>query len=454
MTFKQSLAIAAATVALAAPAWAHDHGTTADAAEKEAADAVTAATSDAETAVNDAMEAVDEMTTSDNVVADSETPETVDEADVDTEVTETASEVDVDTTTIETTVAEDVTEAVETVSDQVEAVTAPVTLESADLETPTVDDVSMDATTQESETIVETVTEAVTDAADAVVPPTPSAEIVAPAAAAVTERVEASMPETTSVVTDLTNMRTVLAAGIRDEDRARDEFRNPLETLSFFGIKPDMAVGEYAPGGGWYTRILAPYLSAEGRYVAINHDIDAYLVNADEERFTRAKAWADNFPMQLNEWTGLPADNVMAFEVDEVPEGMEASLDAVVIFRSLHGLYNREMADSTIRDFYTVLKPGGIVGVVQHRAPDDAPHAYVDGSNGYLKQSEVIALFKSQGFKAVKQSDINANPDDPANWDGGVWTLPPVLRYGDDNRDEYTAIGESDRMTLVFRKPE
>ena len=133
---------------------------------------------------------------------------------------------------------------------------------------------------------------------------------------------------------------------------------------------------------------------------------------------------------------------------------MAGTLDAVLVFRSMHGLVRREMADSVASDAYDLLKPGGVVGLVQHRAKEDAPHSYTRGQNGYLKQSELIAMFESQGFDLAETSDINANANDTADHEGGVWTLPPVLRYGEENKEAYLAIGESDRMTLLFRKPE
>lgn len=250
------------------------------------------------------------------------------------------------------------------------------------------------------------------------------------------------------------DLTAILAADIRDDDRARDQYRNPGETLAFFGLKPDMKIGEYGPGGGWYTRILALMLAESGTYVAVGADVEKYFAGADEERIARAKAFPETFPGRAAEFTGLSEDLFTAVEIDEVPEAHAGTFDAVVMFRSLHGLWSREMADGTVADMYGMLKPGGVVGVVQHRAKEDAPYAYVQGRNGYLKQSQVISLFKSQGFELVKTSEINANPNDTADHEGGVWTLPPRLRYGDENREEYLAIGESDRMTLLFRKPE
>ena len=252
-----------------------------------------------------------------------------------------------------------------------------------------------------------------------------------------------------------TALETAISADIRAEDTARDQFRNPAETLAFFGIKPDMAVGEYGPGGGWYTRILLPLVAEDGQYVALNADVERYMAGVDdEERIARAKAFPETFPARAAEWTGIDAEKVLAFEVDETPEEAAGTMDAVVIFRSMHGLWRRNMADDTIRHFHGLLKPGGVVGLVQHRAKADAPYDYVQGANGYLKEEQIIKLFEAEGFELVASSDVNANPADDANWDGGVWSLPPTLRHGDTDRAKYEAIGESDRMTLLFRKPE
>lgn len=244
----------------------------------------------------------------------------------------------------------------------------------------------------------------------------------------------------------------LLTADYREEDRARDQYRHPAETLAFFGLTKDMVVGEYGPGGGWYTRVLAPWVTPAGTYVGINADVERYMANASPERQARAKAFPETFPDRVAEWTGVDAARVHAVEIDEAPD-WQGKFDALLTFRGLHGLAREDLADETIAHFYGLLKPGGIVGVVQHRAREDAPYDYTRGHNGYLKQSEVIAMFESEGFELVKTSEINANAMDMANHDGGVWALPPTLRNGDTDRERYIAVGESDRMTLVFRKP-
>ena len=246
----------------------------------------------------------------------------------------------------------------------------------------------------------------------------------------------------------------VLAHERRDGDRARDQYRNPAETLAFFQIEPTMTVAEYGPGGGWYTRVLAPYLMPAGKYVAFNQDSDgrAYRTRAQE---ARSKAWTEQFKSGLAEGMGVEVDAVTAFETDEMPEDVAGTVDRVVIFRSMHGLNIGNTADQVLKATRVMLKDEGMVGVVQHRAPDGASYDdYGARQRGYMRRADVIAIFAANGFELVAESEINANPNDPANWERGVWTLPPVLATGEDDarRDEYLAIGESDRMTLLFKK--
>jgi len=249
-----------------------------------------------------------------------------------------------------------------------------------------------------------------------------------------------------------TSMQDILAADFRDKDRARDAYRHPAETLAFFGLKPSMAVGEYGPGGGWYTRVIAPMIAPTGKYVALHADMERYNAGEPAERTAKRKQSIIDFPAKVSDWTGVDADAITSVELDDTKD-MDGALDAIVMFRGLHGLARKDLTDETIAHFYRVLKSGGMIGMVQHRANEDAAYDYTRGHNGYLKQSEVIAMFESEGFALVKTSEINANEKDAANWDGGVWSLPPTLRHGDTDKAKYQAVGESDRMTLVFRKP-
>ncbi|GAB5481778.1 MAG: class I SAM-dependent methyltransferase [Parasphingorhabdus sp.] len=247
------------------------------------------------------------------------------------------------------------------------------------------------------------------------------------------------------------NLMAVINHDRRKDDNSRDVYRNPAKTLAFFQIKPTHTVAEYGPGGGWYTRILLPYLSANGKYVAVNGNSDSINFTS-RAREGRSKSWPERFPDAASGWTGIPADQIAAFESDEVPDEMKGKIDRVVIFRSLHGMLNGTRADSELRALRDILADDGMIGVVQHRANADAPYAMSNGTKGYLKQDSVIALFELNGFELVDSSEINANPKDTKDYEKGVWTLPPVLTNKDQDRAKYQAIGESDRMTLLFKK--
>ncbi|MEO9461390.1 MAG: methyltransferase [Marinomonas sp.] len=249
-------------------------------------------------------------------------------------------------------------------------------------------------------------------------------------------------------------LAAVLASPERADESARDQYRRPAETLAFFGVKPDMTVVEYGPGGGWYTRVLAPYIMPNGKYIAVNGDSDARSYSS-RAREARAKSWTERFKTGLASAMNAEASAVNAFEIDEMPEGSEGTADRVLIFRSMHGLNIGNGADTVLKGLRTLLKDDGMVGVVQHRAPKGASYDdYGARQRGYMRKADVVAIFAANGFELAKESEINANPKDPANWERGVWTLPPVLTTGKDDpkRAEYMAIGESDRMTLLFKK--
>ena len=215
-----------------------------------------------------------------------------------------------------------------------------------------------------------------------------------------------------------------------------------------------MTVAEFGPGGGWYTRVLNPWISAQGKYVAFNPDSDARDYNTRAQE-ARAKGWTERFKRLIAEANGVAADDVTAFEIDEMPEDVAGTVDRVVIFRSMHGLNIGNQADAVLKTARMMLKADGMVGVVQHRAPDGASYDdYGARQRGYMRKQDVIAIFEANGFELVAESEINANSNDPANWERGVWTLPPVLATGNDDprRGEYLSIGESDRMTLLFKK--
>ena len=251
------------------------------------------------------------------------------------------------------------------------------------------------------------------------------------------------------------SLAEVLASDKRGDDGERDQYRHPAETLAFFGVEPTMTVAEYGPGGMWYTRVLAPYLAPAGKYIGFDQDSDGreYRDRASE---VRAKGWTERFKADVAKLTGLDAAAVTAFELDEMPEAVAGTVDRVLIFRSMHGLNNGNTADTVLKAARLMLKEDGMVGVVQHRAPKDATYdEYGAKQRGYMRTQDVVAIFEANGFELAAESEINANPKDPANWEGGVWTLPPSLGFGRQSEEEmakHRAIGESDRMTLLFRK--
>lgn len=236
----------------------------------------------------------------------------------------------------------------------------------------------------------------------------------------------------------------------RDADRARDQWRHPAETLAFFGVAPTMKVGEYAPGGGWYSRILGAYLGPKGKLVGLFFDPTSGAFSPERQPGIRDAA--AKFPAQAAEWTGQPVSSFAALTLDAVPDAEKESFDLIIVPRMLHNLLRWNIADSEIRAMRSLLKPGGMIGIEQHRAKADAPFSYADGSKGYLRQADVVALMQAHGFDLVRQSEVNANPKDSADWPDGAWTLPPTLAKKDVDRARYVAIGETDRMTLLFRK--
>ncbi|WP_157209875.1 class I SAM-dependent methyltransferase [Marinimicrobium agarilyticum] len=233
-----------------------------------------------------------------------------------------------------------------------------------------------------------------------------------------------------------------------DANRARDQYRNPEETLFFFGLERDDTVIEVNPGGGWYMEIIAPFVKDEGQYIAAQPnpelaDMPAYIVRQAEQIQTR-----------FEEQEAVYGDAELMFYNPADPSlGEPESADMVLTFRNTHNWINAGQAPAMFAAFAEVLKPGGVLGVVQHRAEDGAS-AEETASSGYVSEQEVIDLAEAAGLELEDRSNINANPRDTHDHPEGVWTLPPTLRLGDENRDVYMEIGESDRMTLRFVKPD
>lgn len=245
-------------------------------------------------------------------------------------------------------------------------------------------------------------------------------------------------------------LEKVAANPLRKDDRARDAARHPVETLSFFRVGPQMKVGEYAPGGEWYSRFLGLYLGQQGKLIGLFFDPKSGAFAADRQEPIRKAA--ASYPADVAKFTGMDASRFSAYTLDAIPAQEKGTFDVIIIPRMLHNMLRWNIADSEIKALRGLLKPGGLVGIEQHRAKADAPYSYTDGSKGYLRQADVIRFMEMNGFDLVAKSEINANPKDTANWPDGVWTLPPMLALKDKDRAKYQAIGESDRMTLLFRK--
>lgn len=236
-----------------------------------------------------------------------------------------------------------------------------------------------------------------------------------------------------------TDPQQALAAAVATPTRTpantrRDTYRHPVETLSFFGVTPGQTVVEYSPGAGWYTEILAPLLKDQGTYYAAQEPGKGFdklkvklTANPDVYGKVKLVSWPD---------TGIPANSV----------------DTVLTFRNVHNMVMDGSEAASFQAFFAMLKPGGTLGIVDHRLPEARDTAQ-EKSSGYLKVSTVRRLAEAAGFKYVGASEVNANPKDTADWAKGVWTLPPALTNGETDKAKYLAIGESDRMTLKFVKP-
>ncbi|MFL0803441.1 MAG: methyltransferase [Agarilytica sp.] len=249
----------------------------------------------------------------------------------------------------------------------------------------------------------------------------------------------------------------------RDEDdRSRDTARHPKETLDFFRIKPGMTVAEALPGKGWYSKILMSYLGENGVLVGIDYEFSMWphFPFVDDSFMTKRKHWAHDWPIETTLWNIDEPSQVEAYTFATVPEALDAKFDRVLFIRALHNLsrFNDKGAfmENALKTTFRMLKPGGLVGVVQHQSPETAEDSWADGTNGYLKKSAVIKFFSTSGFELISESSINENPKDQPTSKDAVWRLPPTLRTNKDNekyKGDYEEIGESNRMTLLFKKP-
>ena len=262
-------------------------------------------------------------------------------------------------------------------------------------------------------------------------------------------------------------------AAQEDAVKARYQYRHPKETFEFFGITPGMTVAEVLPGGGgWYSKILMNYLGEKGTVVGVDYNISMWdvWVPGDSERAVKfreeRKTWADKWAKDAQEWRSEGSAVMAAAALGALPEDMKGTVDVFFLPRAMHHLNRFEDKGDFLmpglKDMYAALKPGGIVAIVQHRGSEERDDKASTGSAGYMKQSAVISKMKAAGFEFVAASEINANPKDHATDTDVVWRLPPTFGGAPEGEEEeakaariakMTAIGETDRMTLKFRKP-
>lgn len=260
----------------------------------------------------------------------------------------------------------------------------------------------------------------------------------------------------------VSQLEKVLAAQ-PDEVQARFPARHARETIEFFGLQPGMTVMEALPGGGWYSKILIPFLGNEGSLIGADYAEDMYprFGFFAQDVLDSKKTWVTDWTAEASAWVAEGGASISAFQMGSMPDDMTGTADAVFFVRALHNLARFE-ADGAyltkaVADAFNILKPGGVMGVVQHQARDEMPDDWASGSRGYLKQSFVIETMENAGFVLEASSDFNNNPADQPTTDDIVWRLPPTLATSGDNEElkaAMLAIGESNRMTLRFRKPE
>ncbi len=245
-----------------------------------------------------------------------------------------------------------------------------------------------------------------------------------------------------------TKLKTLLAGPQRsDENKARDKYRHPLETMKFMGLKQNMTVMEVAPGGGWWTEILAPLLADKGKYVAAGFDPDS-----DNEYVKKSvNGFKDKLAKDPTSY-GKVEVTVLSPSTGKTTPVPPGTVDLVLTFRNMHNWIKADQTKVMFDAMYASLKPGGYLGIKDHRAKPDAPQEAKTAS-GYVREDYAIEQIEKSGFKLVAKSEINANPKDTKDYVKGVWTLPPTLIEKEADREKYLAIGESDRFTLLFQKP-
>ncbi len=262
-------------------------------------------------------------------------------------------------------------------------------------------------------------------------------------------------------IVDDAKLNAVLEAQ-SDDHQSRYAARHPKETLTFMGIAPGDTVVEIMPGGGWYSSILGPYIGPEGALIGVDYSL-AMMRHFDwvtDSFIENRKNWGNEWKAKGRDWPGAPVAKLEAYTLADVPASLNGKVDSVLFFRALHNLSRFESKGGyrtkALARTFDLLKPGGTVGIVQHQVDESRNSDWADGSKGYLKKSDVIAWMADAGFEFVAASPINQNPKDTPTMDEIVWRLAPSFYTSQDNptlKAEYAKIGESNRMTLLFRKP-
>lgn len=250
------------------------------------------------------------------------------------------------------------------------------------------------------------------------------------------------------------------------EQKARYAARHPVETLAFFGIKPGDTVIEALPGEGWYSKILFPYLGDDGRLIGVDYNMEMWPMfgawGADPKFLAERKAWPAQWAKDAKTWGGEDGAEAEAYTFATLPADLTGEVDAVLFIRALHNLARFDAKGNYLKqalaETHRVLKPGGLVGIVQHAMSESKPDAWADGSRGYLKRSKLIAAMTAAGFEFVGESPINLNPKDDPQDGESVWRLQPNMSAPENKKAtpeqnaKYRAIGESNRVTLLFKK--
>ena len=271
----------------------------------------------------------------------------------------------------------------------------------------------------------------------------------------------AAFPDDIVRTFDAAKLDAILAAQ-PEKTKARYRYRHPKETLEFFGVAPGMTVADTLPGA-YYSRILLPYLGEKGALVGVSYSIGHRAIDSgdDKKRMERVRNWPSMFVDHAEDWRGGSKAAVSAFLFEDMPEAVKGTVDVFLVVRASHHLNkyedNGNRRTKALADIYAALKPGGILGVVQHRSPAGNRDEWARGFKGYIKQAPYIEAIKAAGFDFVAASEINANPNDKPSESDAVWRLPPILSGSAEGTEKHAAmqaIGESDRMTLKFRKPE